>query len=146
MNELLPCPFCGKNNGLTLELTPSETTRHFVMCTDCGAEGPYDLGESGAIESWNTRPVEDKLRARIAELEAGNRWIPVEERLPETPYSDIGQEVLCLVNRWGEYSVFALKYDGEGKFYSGGWGKMATDWTDRVTHWRPLPAAPEAQQ
>ena len=44
---------------------------------DCGAEKDTDLGE------WNKRPIEDALNARIAELEAERRWIPVSERLPE---------------------------------------------------------------
>jgi hypothetical protein len=36
-------------------------TPYTVICDGCNAEGPADLGESGAIESWNTRPVEDAL-------------------------------------------------------------------------------------
>jgi hypothetical protein len=29
---------------------------------------------------WNTRPIEDDLRKRIAELEEKRRWIPVGEK------------------------------------------------------------------
>lgn len=66
--ELEPCPFCGKppkvsENPLTLGL---------VSCGNTGC-----CNETFAYpEEWNTRPVEDALHARIAELEQG--WIPNE--------------------------------------------------------------------
>ena len=44
---------------------------------------PVYLSKTIAIDDWNTRPIEDALNARIAELEAAQRWIPVSERLPE---------------------------------------------------------------
>lgn len=53
MDELKPCPFCGTPEPFILHVDG----RYSVLCshTDCGAEGPVDLGRSGAIEAWNTR-------------------------------------------------------------------------------------------
>jgi len=52
--ELKPCPFCGKKQ--------SEWSR------DCVCGNPaLDSMTRGA---WNTRPIEDALNKRIAELEA----------------------------------------------------------------------------
>ncbi len=52
--ELKPCPFCGE---------PVEFNKFAekVVCEDCGATIYSDY--------WNTRPIEDALNARIAELE-----------------------------------------------------------------------------
>ena len=52
--EVLPCPFCGEKENLgiaTLRLGG-----YFVECqnVDCCATGPADLGQSGAVEKWNT--------------------------------------------------------------------------------------------
>ena len=68
--ELRPCPFCGGE----AELCYSEVD---TFCRKCNV-----LQET---ELWNTRPIEDALRLRIAELEAeiecemrvfkdGNAW------------------------------------------------------------------------
>ena len=54
MSDLKPCPFCGE---------PVEFNKFAekVVCEDCGATIYSDY--------WNTRPIEDALNARIAELE-----------------------------------------------------------------------------
>ena len=59
MSELKPCPFCGSSNLVI------ETLMDVVYCSDCGAEMTGDAPS----ECWNRRPIEDALRARIAELE-----------------------------------------------------------------------------
>ena len=53
--ELRPCPFCGGTNICT------EKGINLNYCDSCSAEAN--------IEHWNKRPIEDALRARIAELE-----------------------------------------------------------------------------
>jgi len=56
MSELKPCPFCGSADIRT------EPGINLNYCDKCSAEAN--------IEHWNTRPIEDALNARIAELEA----------------------------------------------------------------------------
>jgi len=125
MSELKPCPFCGnknirKNFGIFPEL----------FCSECEATiYAYDEHEDLA-KSWNTRPLEDALQARIAELEAQLRWIPVSERLPEED---------------GEYLIFWQCKHGKGieiDVYSTSLGWHDVD-SDLHTHWMPLPNLPE---
>ena len=59
MINLKPCPFCG-GNDIVYEEALSVT-----YCNDCGGELDEGFGSD-----WNTRPIEDALTARIAELEA----------------------------------------------------------------------------
>jgi NMD protein affecting ribosome stability and mRNA decay len=56
MSELKPCPFCG---GEDIRTEPGINLNY---CDKCSAEAN--------IEHWNTRPIEDALNKRIAELEA----------------------------------------------------------------------------
>ena len=77
----------------------------------------------------------DRLNARIAELEAAQRWIPVSERLPE-----IGVRVLFYNNfiknihkGWFSCDEWVSEI---GVFYNG-------DKLKRITHWMPLPQPPE---
>jgi hypothetical protein len=76
------------------------------------------------------------LRARIAELEAENarlreaqRWIPVGERLPEN---------------FGLYLVFY----GDDDCYGAEHGQHPSlgEFSERVTHWMPLPPPPHHQE
>lgn len=59
--ELKPCPFCGGGVEIAWRVI-SSVMWYFGICQnrDCQCEGPIDLGESGAIEKWNTRAPLDK--------------------------------------------------------------------------------------
>lgn len=63
MSELKPCPFCGKIPK------PDWTDESYIECTNRKCD-IYSFGMSTG--AWNTRPIEDALTARIAELEAEN--------------------------------------------------------------------------
>ena len=86
MSELKPCPFCGADNGY-VDVIPNPFSNDIYSrghCIKCHAVGTFYVqsyleGElrpsfeqmaQMATENWNTRPIEDALRARIAELEA----------------------------------------------------------------------------
>ncbi len=56
MSDLKPCPFCGGTKICT------EKGINLNYCDNCSAESN--------VEHWQTRPIEDALNARIAELEA----------------------------------------------------------------------------
>ena len=61
-SEILPCPFCGSEH---------------LYFGDWGTHGAYDKVSCGnectdwvPVERWNSRPAEEALQKRIAELEA----------------------------------------------------------------------------
>ena len=62
--EIRPCPFCGSSNTTLdyYEISCPQELGTIVVCNDCGASAK-------SIVDWNTRPIEDALNARIAELE-----------------------------------------------------------------------------
>lgn len=96
-----------------------------------------------AIEELSKRVNESIPKADaeiiIAEV-AKSRWIPVTERLPSEElafylcYTDAGIVVECL---WTNN-----KY-GLGPFGDWGWRLMDVPQYQKVTHWMPLPQAPE---
>ena len=68
MSELKPCPFCGSKNTTLdyFEISCPQELGTLVLCGDCGSY-------STSVDRWNTRPIEDALNARIAELEAAQK-------------------------------------------------------------------------
>lgn len=74
--ELLPCPFCGNDSDDLAIMEPSLERDTFSVTCPCGAEGPADLGESGAIEAWNNQPnitLAERQRQALDELLEANR-------------------------------------------------------------------------
>jgi Lar family restriction alleviation protein len=70
LNELKPCPFCGERAKVLRNRSAGGIGRdgYYVQCELCHAEGPFDFGKSGAIEQWNTRPMDDQLRVDAQQL------------------------------------------------------------------------------
>jgi hypothetical protein len=63
---LKPCPFCGKHVDQRRKGRTQRLDRG-IECGHCVATGPWrDLREA----DWNTRPIEDALRARAEAAEA----------------------------------------------------------------------------
>ena len=144
MGELKLCPFCGMNYA---ENAWDECGSEYWVCEFCGAASGTARDEYG----WNTRPIEDTLNKRIAELVSSNmvmakgvldlkariaefeekqRWIPVSERLPED-----GKPVwVCTI--WNEQH--------SGFLIDGVWVGLFRDFREgEITHWMPLPELPE---
>ena len=63
MGKLKPCPFC--NAKAKLE-THSSGVHPTVLCTECDAEMSVVYDVPAVIRDWNTRPIEDALRADLA--------------------------------------------------------------------------------
>ena len=65
MSEPKPCPFCGEMPELFTNPC------YYYQCVKSGCEGQevsWNDTEEEALKSWNARPIEDALRAEIAEL------------------------------------------------------------------------------
>ena len=141
--ELKPCPFCGgmpKVNDWTLKGITDK--RCFCDNEKC----PVYLSKTIAIDDWNTRPIEDALNARIAELEAesdqltarlcqerqDDKWIPVSERLPEA------NKCVLIYDAGGNMTVDILVKSGGVETYF---------WLPkyRILFWMPLPEPPVNQ-
>lgn len=68
------------------------------------------------------------LKARIAELEAERRWIPVGERLPEEKQNVLALDKTGTAYHW-EYSR-----------------SLSNIFVGYYTHWMPLPKPPEVEK
>ena len=56
-----PCPFCAST-----DLEVMETPTLFVVCNNCGCEGPYHHSDiDQAIAFWDNRPVEGAAQVEI---------------------------------------------------------------------------------
>ena len=77
----------------------------------------------------------EKLQ-KAAKAQAAPRWIPVSERLPD---GEIGSQTEYLVyetlNNKVQHDYFMIPSDESSPFWN--------YYFDNVTHWMPLPAAPE---
>ena len=95
-DELKPCPFCGQGADLVFNGHAGRSPTGKEWWIEChNDECLYDNGvhsfesASAAIRAWSTRPIEDALRARVAELE--ERWASdmtitlLEDTDPEEP-------------------------------------------------------------
>jgi hypothetical protein len=128
MSEMKRCPFCGE---------PADD--RYQSLTKCRNDkclmNEWDDTLFYLDKEWNNRPIEDALNARIAELEDAQRWTPVSERLPLL-----------------RDSKAVLVYTKSGETYSGlylgnnEWTGLLHDFREgEVTHWMPLPSAPESE-
>lgn len=72
--ELKPCPWCGGKEPeiyIAYELESTKTKLYNIQCCENNCITSYNLDTEEAVQkAWNTRPIEDELRARVKELEA----------------------------------------------------------------------------
>ena len=119
MSDLKPCPFCKGEFAFDFEIKK-------FRCDKCGATvlpDPYG-------RTVNTRPIEDELRARIAELEEKQRWrVVANGELPE----DL-QSIIVFTKDRKTYIIRFL-----GLYGREGFGSLS----DIVTRWTPFPELPE---
>ena len=92
----------------------------------------------------------NKLEARIAELEAERRWIPVSERLPDTKILydkfDVIVELGDIENGGTTRCVELMSYDYRNKSWNDDCGEYGFYPVAGVTHWRERPTLPEVQK
>lgn len=77
MTEFKPCPFCG-----SADIHDDDSS--WFWCMDCGYGFEYGSGwKTGWVEQWNTRPIEDALRAEVEQLRSELRAYREDYRIPE---------------------------------------------------------------
>ena len=115
---------------------------------------------------WNTRPIEDALRAELekrtaelhyantaciemkhelARLKAERRWIPVSERLPK--YGEPSLTIYHTKNAISQITIRCLVEDRDDKLRVIWYDIENGLWVNgnNITHWMPLPPAPESE-
>ena len=118
------------NDEIVAALRYCQITEH-SDCWGC----PANIGGSGCLDALH-KDAADALEAqqkRIKELEAGRRWIPVTERLPE-PF----ESVLALIPSEAPLPTVHESYIADHDE----WVCILTVErykTGEVTHWMPMP-------
>jgi len=82
------------------------------------------------------------LREKVSELEEATMWIPVDERLPEKSYSDLGDEKIVQIG-YPFNRVVPMKFIDD-RWFTGSYNM--TDWTKYVVRWRELPQLLEVEE
>ena len=107
MINLKPCPFCGAEvqDDERGEKYPRKSPMGgwIIHCECCGASlSQFRKSGKGEI-SWNTRPIEDALTARIAELEhdLSNK---------EIEYTDLWDDMLEMQSRIAELEAESERF------------------------------------
>lgn len=151
------CPKCGSFNITTAGVCANCGWSLFAQVTLCPsvyeATGEIELKISGKalLDDYKRLLFENNsLNARIAELEAAQRWIPVSERLPDTKIVydkfDVIVELVDTVNGEMIRHVDLLSYDYRNKSWNDDCGEFGFYPVAGVTHWRERPKPPEVQE
>lgn len=102
-----------------------------LVCMVCGYE--HDCGVHGCEIMRQAADLIERLEKEKADAQ----WIPTKERLP-----DVGTKVLTL-SKWGHISDQTLRTYMDDKPY---FAPIGWDPGKDVTHWMPLPKAPEVEK
>jgi hypothetical protein len=100
-----------------------------------------------ANDNWDLADKECvRLRTELAALREADRWIPCEEKMPEQSgryLAYIHREATEVLGGNSDFMRIKIFMGGEWAYgtHSPAW--INGELKDTVTHWRPLPAAPE---
>lgn len=119
-DELKPCPFCGLKPNLNEAVTyqNGEKSSAFVRCPHCGLAYSFGDKNEQAVSRWNTRPIEDALRAENERLRAALAWYAdisnyskhgVPGRIVSKPCGNPKWGLTELVRDYGEKAREAMK-------------------------------------
>lgn len=119
----------------------TDFTKEFI------AEARESITEPG-VERYICIPVQlemldeiERLQFRIAELEAAQRWIPVNERMPK----DCERVLVYADNSPQNYPRRAFYIYRLERWVSDEVNTYTVYGNMTITHWMPLPEPPEAQ-
>ena len=141
MSEMKPCPFCGKEDLYFEQDEEGETN---IVCDWCEYKTRIFQTIGDAARWWNTRPIEDGLRKRIAELEG-----LVDELKPYRDGYD-PEEVFPPEGEWVwlrdcDDNVEVMGYSQKEKCYWNYEGSRMPDDGD-IVRWYPIGKLPEVQE
>ena len=133
-----------KNEEILTALRRLKVETGSLACMGCGRE--HDCGIHGCRIAREAADLIEKLTDRcaryakeIAVLQEREKWVPVEERLPEVWRNDETAELVNYLIYSPDFGVDIGNYHAKAKK----WLCMALPCT--VTHWRPLPDGPEVE-
>ena len=136
MSKLEPCPFCGGEAELYGVPHIPSGWDYIPRCKTtscCGRQAKKYSSREIAISAWNRR--------------AGG-WIPVSERLPDTSTLVLVYDHEVALPGW--YGIDRAEQDDGGATPHWHLYGMALfgrgNHLKQVTHWMPLPAAPETER
>ena len=96
MTDIKPCPFCGIGIATARGRHIGVTWKRYE-CLNCGALGPEREDINTRPENaWNTRPIEDALRARVEDLEGKLLGTQLDLGYAESKLSDAETDVDAL--------------------------------------------------
>ena len=55
INNIKPCPFCGSSKQYLEAMTLAQVENYFIVCRDCGSNGPYSPLPQVAEMLWEVR-------------------------------------------------------------------------------------------
>ena len=97
---------------------------------------PWGEISSHTAEDIAERLIEEEL---VTGTNVGGKWIPVDERLPNT----FGEFIVCVQNADGRRFSDYADFDPYVKKWKTG---LFCGEHDKVTHWMPLPEPPKEEQ
>jgi hypothetical protein len=142
-HELLPCPFCG---GAVSECDESPLYGGSIMHDETECLFKNNLLFHGNIaERWNSRPLEDALRSRIAELEkSAIVWHKFDINNINTYPETANMYLTISIPERAEY----MEIDDESVYNVLWWELYSEEYWNKhnVTHWAYLPEPPKEEK
>ena len=115
MSGMKPCPFCGKEDLYFEQDEEGETN---IVCDWCEYKTRIFQTIGDAARWWQTRPIEDALRKRIAELEEDNRSFGDSNMWLKQNYEDLERDYGVMYDKM---CARIDKVTAENKVLEGAW-------------------------
>lgn len=104
-DALLPCPFCGKEDGVSCQ----RDILHFVSCAECGCHGPhYSTGSRQAIAAWNRRAAPADVAQQKEQECLRVATQPSDERISQMGTKNAPAKFDCYSNALPDEPMFIL--------------------------------------